>query len=124
MTEQVVDICLCEMSPATKIAGVPAFVCDRCDERIYSSEVSIRLDDIRERFDVLAYDSAEPMYVYQYDPLAPGHAQITFRYGSTRRMTGVTTILAASFVGDANVKTEVLVEAYPGTANVAQARRH
>ena len=71
MTEQITDICLCERSPATKITGVPAFVCVHCGERVYSSEVSLKLDDIRERFDALEYNSVQPLFVYQYDaPLA------------------------------------------------------
>lgn len=120
MMEQVIDICLCEMSPATKIAGVPAFVCTRCDERIYSGEVSMRLGDIRERFEVREYDTIQPMLVYQFDS-APRQTQLTFSRDDERQMVGITTMpRAPSFVShDADVKTEAPVQGYPGTADVA-----
>ena len=68
MTRQTVDICLCELSPPAKITHVPAFVCDECGERVFEGEVSIKLDDLRDRFDApAAYDEVQPMRVYYYD---------------------------------------------------------
>lgn len=120
MTEQVIDICLCEMSPATKIAGVPAFVCTRCDERIYSGEVSMRLGDIRERFDILGHDSIQPLFVYQYDS-APRQTELDFSRDDTLQMMRITTLSSArSSAGrGAEAETEVPVHAYEGTSGVA-----
>ena len=68
MSQQIVDICLCDMSPARKISAVPALVCSACDERMYSTEVSIRLDDIRERFGAADWDcdDVQPLLVYRF----------------------------------------------------------
>ena len=122
MTEQIIDICLCEMSPARKIAGVPAFVCPRCDERMYSGEVSIKLGDIRDRFDSPDNDGVEFMLVYQYDRPTLGHIQITLGSDDAQRIRSVTTISATdSLMGHGTnvqtVQTEAPARAYAGTAD-------
>ena len=63
--EKLVAFCLCEMSPAVMITGIPALVCTQCGEQVFTSAVSHQLDLVRERFDTPP-DSTEELRVYRY----------------------------------------------------------
>jgi hypothetical protein len=64
MVEERVSICLCDMNPPAKIAGVPAHVCPHCGERSYSMATAIRLDEIRDSFGQPHRE--EIMHVYEF----------------------------------------------------------
>jgi len=68
LVDQSVDICVCESEPARVIRGVPALVCPRCDERVFSGEVALLIDGIRDRSaNPSDYDDIRPLLVYQYE---------------------------------------------------------
>ena len=50
MIQQTVSVCFCDMVPPTKIENVPADVCPRCGERLYSPRTLDRLEEIQDRF--------------------------------------------------------------------------
>jgi hypothetical protein len=64
MEARVVSVFLCEMTPAAKIDGVPAFVCAHCGERVFGADVAERLDEIRDGFG--HPDHVESLDVYNF----------------------------------------------------------
>ena len=74
MEERLVSICLCDMNPPTKIKDVPARVCTRCGERLYSADVAEQLDDIRDSFGTP--DHIEEMHVYDFKRVRPSDDEV------------------------------------------------
>ncbi len=66
MTEKALTI-LVDTEPPSKIINVPGHECEACGERLYSGEVSIKLDDIGERIRARKFDSEVTAYVYNFD---------------------------------------------------------
>ena len=69
MEERSVSVCFWDLTPSTKIEGVPAEVCGRCGERLYKPETLDRLEEIQERFGMP--DRRVAMNVYDFGPRQP-----------------------------------------------------
>jgi hypothetical protein len=119
MARQIVEICLCELSPPRKIDRIPALVCSECGARLYEGDVSIRLDDIRERFDVLGdVDAIETMLVYHYDTPLDRQTTLTFNRDDQHRMVGIQVLTAGGAAVPAAAQNTAVraVKVYPNVA--------